>query len=806
MAEHIYGCRLLQTGTLDLDRGELYRHDSSTVRLTHLELKLLRYLDEREGQVVSAEELHTQVWGHASRVVSRAVDNTASRLRKKLELVEGSPVHLQRIPNEGFVFQHLPAAPMVDMPPAEPFFGRTDELLALTGLLETAPLIEVLGPGGIGKTRLIREAVRGLRGRVVWVDLSDVTDRSGLLAAMAEALGVSGPLAVLLPTMSDLIVVLDNVEQIVEVVREALGQWQGPRWVLTSRRALRLRGIRTLRLGPLDLHSAQAMLLDRAGSRQLGWGARARDAAPLAELITLLEGWPLAIELAAGRAGLLPPAAMLQQLRRAPAPPDDVSRPERHSSLTRTLEWSWSLLSPAEQRALARLSVFRRSFTIEAALAVLEAAGLEILEQLLDHSMIAPCTYPGDAARLRLLDTIARFAAATMTPEARQVAAQRIAEHLTQVYDEAALSLISESNPNGDEFRIQLRDDRDNLIAAMRALLDSGDAERGMWLARVLAEDLSLQQDHTYLAALVADALARKPAGVEASQDLAVQLLQGYAWTLVGRPDEGYARLCEVAAAAEAKGQREFAASAHYTRLVTQMRGWHQAPLVEAAEAVRRVCGDSPSVWHQVARADSMLGGWECRYAQLEPQGRARLEALLREPRLLKHVFIKVYTLLGLGTAALTREQPHEAERLSRQAHQLVEETGQKWLFSTILIGRALLAQGRPADAREVLEAATTLAVRLQHQSLPEARLLLSRAHAALGESQQAAALLSQTGDDLLRHPYDKTRIQWLLERACQATSPALAAELRAQARALIPAGVPVPYFITSLDPSLMGS
>jgi len=797
MSEQQHGCRLLQTGTLDLDSGQLHRHSGDVVTLTRLELSLLRYLDARAGEVVSAAELHAEVWGHASRVVSRAVDNTASRLRKKIEAAGVPPVHLKRIPNEGFVFELEPSGvPSVEVPP-EPFFGRTAELASLAGLLAFSPLVEVLGPGGIGKTRLVQEALlRAPPARSVWVDLTAVHDRAGLLSAVAVALGVPpGRLDALLPSLHDTLVVVDNAEQVVALVREKLAAWRGGlRWVVTSRRALRLRGAQTLRLGPLDPDSTTAMLCERAGSRRSGWGTRERDLSPLAGLASVLEGWPLAVELAAGRAALLTPAAMLRQLHRAPPQAPDGERPERHTSLSRTLEWSWALMAGEDQQALARLSIFQRSFTIDAALAVLgDGDGLSALERLLDHSMVAPHDSPGDTPRLSMLATIRRFATATLGPAEAAAASRRAAAFFAEEYDQRAFQAFSQSTPEGDELRLQLHEEHDNLLAAMRSLLDGGEIEEGMWLARMLLEHLSAQHDYARSDAVAADALARKPDGATSSQDLPVALLQGFGWIQNGEPVRGRARLEEVAALAAAQGLNEYAHSAHYMRLTALMRGWHAAPLAAAADAARRTAQGTAWRRFMVARTDCMQGGWEARYTHLEPQGRARLEALREQLPQLQSAFIRIYVLIGLATAALTRREPVEAERLSHEAIRATASAGQDWPFGALMLTRALLMQGRPAEARDLAEQTLSEVAATQRRELPEARLLLSRACHDLGERERAAALLAQVRDDLARHPYDKTRAQWHLERARQARSPALADEQRARARALVPDGAPVP-------------
>ncbi|MEM6925675.1 MAG: protein kinase, partial [Myxococcota bacterium] len=312
--------------------------------------------------------------------------------------------------------------------PRHRFVGRRRALADLSEMLGRERLITVLGVGGLGKTRLVREIGQRQRASFpsgIWfVPLAEVRSLDGILSAVARTFGVplgadapQDQIVRLLSRHDRAILVLDNFEQLVDHARETVGAWldavPGLRILVTSRAPLRLYGEVHYPLDLLDEDEAVELFVDRA-ERQ---GARApsdpEDRAVLAELVEQLDRLPLAIELAAARTRLISPRALLQRMTRrfdvlATRSPDV---PARHQTLRTTLAWSWELLDELERRALSQLSVFDGGFTLEAAEAVVDLGddaiwAEDVLAELSDKSLLVV-----RADRLRLLVSVREFAA-----------------------------------------------------------------------------------------------------------------------------------------------------------------------------------------------------------------------------------------------------------------------------------------------------------------------------------------------------------------------------------------------------------
>jgi DNA-binding SARP family transcriptional activator len=271
-----------------------------------------------------------------------------------------------------------------------PLLGRDAELDRLLEVVDdpAVRLVTVLGTGGIGKTR-IAQAVAEQRPGALWVSLEATTDPTTVLEVIAGQLGVhgdadgvlQGPLVHLL---TGRLLILDNLEHLLAgapLVQALLVAVPQLTVLTTSRVALQAVGEAEFQLSPLsaDDHGAGVELfLDRARAAGAALTDDPRTRAQLAALVARLDGLPLAIELAAARARLLPPAALLARLSATgDLPPVGGPRPERHRSLTATMDWSYGLLRPAAQQVLARLSVFADGFTLDAAEQVCAPLGVD---------------------------------------------------------------------------------------------------------------------------------------------------------------------------------------------------------------------------------------------------------------------------------------------------------------------------------------------------------------------------------------------------------------------------------------------
>lgn len=290
-------------------------------------------------------------------------------------------------------------------PPTSPFVGRATELAQLAELFETARLVTVLGPGGMGKTRLAMHHAeahlasytgRGAGG--VWfVDLSDARDASGALAAAAGVLGVelmgllsedeiADAVGRRVARLGRVLIVLDNFERVVTEAGAAVERWArlapSARFLVTSRVVLGVEGEHTLALGPLSRADATALFVGRARLVRPDDGSE--DRALVGAIVDAIDRMPLAIELAASRTRVLSTSELRARLDR----PLDVLRgartEERHGSMRRAILDSVELLSEGSRRVFALASTLRNGFTLEAAEAALGGHAVP-LEDVLDR-------------------------------------------------------------------------------------------------------------------------------------------------------------------------------------------------------------------------------------------------------------------------------------------------------------------------------------------------------------------------------------------------------------------------------------
>jgi predicted ATPase/class 3 adenylate cyclase len=298
---------------------------------------------------------------------------------------------------------NLPVAPW-------PLLGRESELDEIRRLIQAGTrLLTLTGPGGTGKTRLALQAAAELSDSyphgVYFVPLAALRTVDGVRPAIAERIGLSAdddPAEWLRNRTS--LLVLDNLEQLPDAGGVIVDLLVGGTVLLaTSRSRVHLSAEHELPVAPLDEDSAAELFAARAEAS----GRRVDPDATVRAICRRLDNLPLAVELAAARSKLLAPRGLLERLDTAlpilSGGPSDL--PERQRTLRATIEWSHELLDEPGRTAFRRLSVFRGSFTLEAAEAIADA-DLDAIGGLVDQSLLTA----REDGRFLVLETIREYA------------------------------------------------------------------------------------------------------------------------------------------------------------------------------------------------------------------------------------------------------------------------------------------------------------------------------------------------------------------------------------------------------------
>jgi predicted ATPase len=356
--------------------------------------------------------------GHGGQILvsaATAVLTQADELRHlgehRLKDIAG-PVSIFQL--DGGAFPPLMTISNTNLPrPASSFVGREQELEnVLAHLAGGTRLLTLTGPGGSGKTRLAVEAAGALvstyKAGVFWADLAAVREPGLVSGTIALALGAKGDLAEQIGER-ELLVLLDNFEQVVAAAPQIsvlLAVCPNLTVIVTSRELLRLQGEVEFAVPPLAEPEAVSLFCDRA---------RVEPSDEIAELCVQLDSLPLAVELAAARTKVLSPGQILERVsQRLDLLAGGRDADPRQQTLRATIEWSYDLLSAAEQQLFGRLSVFAGGCTLEAAEAV-AGASLDTLQSLVEKSLLRFSN-----ERYWLLETIREFAGERLDPGERE--------------------------------------------------------------------------------------------------------------------------------------------------------------------------------------------------------------------------------------------------------------------------------------------------------------------------------------------------------------------------------------------------
>lgn len=396
------------------------------------------------------------------------------------------------------------------------FVGRAREVAETTRLLVTTRLLTLTGPGGTGKTRLslqlAAEAIGDYPDGVFFVPLGPIDDANMVAPAIVQALGMreavnQPPVARLTEYLRDrrLLMVLDNFEQVQDagtLVGELLRASPGLRVVVTSRSPLHIYGEREFPVPPLGLpdagavpepaelarYESVALFLERAAAVNPDFRLNAANAGAVAEICALLDGLPLAIELAAARTRLLPPQALLARLGQRLDMLSSGSRdlPARQQTLRGAIAWSYDLLDEQARRLFACFAVFVSGADLEAAEAVCGGQGLDLLAglaDLVDQSLIRQDQTDGEP-RFSMLLVIREFALERLAQ--LEIAAEVAERHAAFCRDLAEGAAPGLTGPDQKRLLDRLDLENGNLRAALAWAIEHDAAETGLRLGSAL--------------------------------------------------------------------------------------------------------------------------------------------------------------------------------------------------------------------------------------------------------------------------------------------------------------------------------
>ena len=498
---------------------------------------LLRFLRTRAG--LSQRELAARVnyhYGHVNRfeknlrrpdrsvllarfVSALGIENEADWVNRLLELADDpsfvrAKIKVEQAASEENIYQ-VPNS-------LNSIVGRDKESSLLVDVLlqSDVRLVTVVGPPGVGKTRLSLHVAEALSGHflhgAVFVDLTPTTENEMVMQVMAETLGILETSAA--PSMrhiqaflrnKSLLVVMDNFEQVlgaapqlVEILRSA----PSVKFLVTSREALRIDGEWEFLLDPLsvpnklqmdrldelmDASAAMQLFVQRAAAVKPGFQLNDSNASLIAEICCRLDGLPLAIELAAARLHSMSLAEMLSQFNRLF---DWLTRGRRDTAIWRrtllgAIEWSYNLLEEKERLLFVRLAVFSGGWTLEAVEQICsddrlgETGILQPLSRLVDCSLVFVETTEG-YTRYRFLGTIFHFADSKLREMAESELAALRDRHLAYFSKRVeALEASLESSPPL-QIRLQMDVELNNIRSALSwGLNEYADREVALWLA-----------------------------------------------------------------------------------------------------------------------------------------------------------------------------------------------------------------------------------------------------------------------------------------------------------------------------------
>ncbi len=697
------------------------------------------------------------------------------------------------------------AESLTELPaPTTSFIGREREIRLLKQRLAEQRLVTIMGPGGIGKTRLAVQVAAELAAQVrdgaFFVPLAPVSSPDLIIPAIAAALRVplnpvEPPAVPLFRHLRDreILLVLDNLEHLIDgidLLSDLLESAPRVRILTTSRERLHLRGEALLVLDGLQVPSPEDAGSGRRSCSILLFAERARlldhsftltaeNLPHVTRICQMVRGMPLGVELAAAWVRVIScqeiADSMAQHLDFLTTRGREV--PERHRSLRSVFAHSWDRLSPKEQQAFARLSVFRGGFSREAAAAVADA-GLPILTALLDKSLLRR----SESGRFEAHELLRQYAAETLDQPTLSSIEQAHATYMLTVAEKYIPNAVG---PRHDATFEHLTAEHDNLRIALEWALSNGQAELALrisgllwqfwwrrghlteglrWLRRSLTLDETTsgteQRKHARAAALFATATLLLESGEPQALGLATDSIRLFRELA---DEAGAAHALITLGHALRKRGSYVDATCCFEESLTIWQGLSDAEGISAAwiglgllavsqgdyptanERLTRVLTVQQQVGNQagLALAKSLLGT-----AAMVAGEHQRAESLLREALDLTpaaDVYSRAMNLSLLGELAVVREELHQAKPLLMEALALKRQAKLDGQVADTLLNLGCLARrtGSLAEGRMYCrEVLSFLSRGGDRRNAVNGLILAASIAAAVGEPRRACRLL----------------------------------------------------------------
>ena len=425
-----------------------------------------------------------------------------------LQSVHGELLAADRPVREGLRFE------------ATSLVGRDEDIRALRATVREARVTSILGPGGLGKTRLAHLLGREAEQPVVhFVELVGVASPEDVVGEVGSALGVrdsvSGRRVLTAEQRNDVrariaqvldqaptLLILDNCEHVVAAVADLVAYLVATssrlRVVTTTRAPLAISAERVFPLGQLSDAAAADLFTQRASSARPGV---ALDDDAVLSVVRRLDGLPLAVELAAAKVRVMSVEDIDRRLddRFALLRGGDRSAPDRHQTLVAVIDWSWNLLTEAERRALRWLAVFHDGFSLDGAGVLLGCDALELVQSLIDQSLLTVVEARG-SVRYRMLETVREFGRMQLVGAGEDTAARQAHLAWARRYASAhAGELFSQGQVAAVH---AIADEENNLADALRAAVAIPDPVTTVDLTAALAGFWTVRGENTRVIAV----------------------------------------------------------------------------------------------------------------------------------------------------------------------------------------------------------------------------------------------------------------------------------------------------------------